>query len=154
MKRKVPHEAMTSWDMSRSAPKSSEKCLEMRFTRCHLLAKLTRDLGLRYPSQSETLPGVELPQVGAAPLPPGHRARCCKQTHQDAEKWPETHVVAAVLYSYNHTNPGDFCWEGITQRFLEDAQSSVFGRDFYFKEFPACQQTHCSPFKLHKARVK
>lgn len=55
--------------------------------------KLTGDLGLGHAGQSEPLPGVELPQVGAAPVRRGHRARRRGQTRQRTEEHRDTHLL-------------------------------------------------------------
>lgn len=61
-----------------------------------LSPKLTGDLGLWYPSQNEALAGVELPQVGAASVRRGHRARCCREMQQHTEEHQETHLYPVL----------------------------------------------------------
>lgn len=70
--------------------------------------KLTGDLSLRNPFRSEPFPGVELPQVGAASIRPGHRARCGTQTHQHTEKHRQTHLWRCSPFSSHAENPRQF----------------------------------------------
>lgn len=78
------------------------------FSSVNCAKKLTGDLCLGHPSESEPFPGVELPQVGAAPVRPGHRARCCRQTRQHAEKHRETHLLEVELLVLVSYSPEDF----------------------------------------------
>lgn len=86
---------------------SGEKCVQ--WSLFVLLFALTGDLGLRYPGQGEPFPGVELPQVAAAFVRPGHQqqqARCCAHTRrQHTEQQQGTHLQRCRPFA-SHTLRG------------------------------------------------
>lgn len=57
-------------------------------------SELTGDLCLGHPAECESFAGVELPQVGAAPVRGGRRARC---SPQEAEERRQSHLLLLPL---------------------------------------------------------